>query len=101
MKKDVIKIGCSAFIFNKVMPTSVLLIKRESEPFLNKWSFPGGHLNFGESIDSGIKREILEELGYEIQKIPNLPYNIEEFIKIDRHYIVISGGYILGQRIVQ
>lgn len=33
----------------------------------NKWEIVGGHIEFGESIEEGLLREIKEELGIEIE----------------------------------
>jgi 8-oxo-dGTP diphosphatase len=44
-----------------------LLIKRGSAPLKNQWSIPGGTLELGESIQEGVRRELLEETGIEVR----------------------------------
>jgi 8-oxo-dGTP diphosphatase len=44
-----------------------LLIKRGSEPLKDQWSIPGGTLELGESIQEGVRRELLEETGIEVR----------------------------------
>ena len=44
-----------------------LLIKRGSAPLKDQWSIPGGTLELGESIQEGVRRELLEETGIEVQ----------------------------------
>jgi 8-oxo-dGTP diphosphatase len=44
-----------------------LLIRRGSEPLLGEWSIPGGTLELGESLGSGVARELLEETGLEVR----------------------------------
>src|SRR5258706_449671 len=54
------RVSCYAII---VEQNQVLLVKTSN----NKWYFPGGGLNVGESIPDGLKREAWEELGVEIE----------------------------------
>ena len=70
-------------------------MRREKEPYLNKWTFPGGHLEFGESIHEAIKREIFEETGYKVF-IPsqNFVHN-NEIIGKDIHTLVFSSYCVL------
>ena len=42
---------------------------REKNPFAGLWAFPGGKLEFGETIDAGICREINEELELNVRVI--------------------------------
>jgi 8-oxo-dGTP diphosphatase len=44
-----------------------LLIRRGSEPLLGHWSIPGGTLELGESLQSGVARELQEETGLEVR----------------------------------
>ena len=44
-----------------------LLIRRGCEPLLGEWSIPGGALELGESLESGVARELLEETGVSVR----------------------------------
>jgi 8-oxo-dGTP diphosphatase len=44
-----------------------LLIRRGSEPMKGQWSIPGGTLELGESLESGVVRELQEETGLTVR----------------------------------
>ncbi len=41
----------------------VLLVKRKNDPDAGTWGFPGGRLDYGESLQDGACRELFEETG--------------------------------------
>ena len=55
----------------------VLLIKRNNEPFKDKWALVGGALYNNETIDNGMKREIIEKTGIEDIDLYLDPYKTE------------------------
>ena len=46
---------------------SVLLVKRNIEPFRGYWDIPGGFLEDGEQPEDGVRREVLEEAGLDVR----------------------------------
>jgi len=47
----------------------VLLVRRGQQPLKGKWSLPGGMLELGEPLLSGVAREVREETGLEVEPI--------------------------------
>lgn len=45
-----VNISFNYFYVDSFLMKKILLIKREQEPYFNKWSFPGGHLEYGKKI---------------------------------------------------
>jgi 8-oxo-dGTP diphosphatase len=44
---------------------NILLIKRKNQPFQGKWALPGGFVDYGETVENAVVREVLEETGLE------------------------------------
>jgi len=63
-KKPKVGVGIIVIKDNKV-----LLGKRKNSHGEGSWCFPGGHLEFNESLENCAKREVLEETGIEIKNI--------------------------------
>ncbi|MBT6069357.1 NUDIX hydrolase [Candidatus Peregrinibacteria bacterium] len=55
----------TALIFNE--QGQILLVKRAWHPFQGFWDTPGGFLEGGEHPEVGTKREMMEELGVEVE----------------------------------
>lgn len=68
---------------------SVLLAKRKGSHGQGEYAFPGGHLEFSESIKECARREVFEETGIRIKKIRfNRLANVTSFK--NKHYVDIS-----------
>jgi 8-oxo-dGTP diphosphatase len=46
-----------------------LLIRRGSPPLQDQWSIPGGMLELGETLEQGVRRELAEETGLDVNVI--------------------------------
>jgi ADP-ribose pyrophosphatase YjhB (NUDIX family) len=46
---------------------AALLLRRGNEPRRGKWTFPGGYVDWGETMATAAQRETLEEVGMHIQ----------------------------------
>jgi len=67
----------------------VLLGYRKSSHGTNTWSFPGGHLEFGEEIEDCARREVKEEVGVNIKNLRRGPFTNDIFKKEGKHYITL------------
>jgi len=66
-----------------------LIGKRLNSHGDNTYSFPGGHMEFGESWNETAIRETLEETGLEISNLRLLGITNDIFKKENKHYITI------------
>ena len=67
----------------------VLLGKRKNAHGDGTWAFPGGHLEFNESIEECARREIFEETGITISNLRYGPYTNDIFEKEGKHYVTL------------
>jgi 8-oxo-dGTP diphosphatase len=77
---DVIGVGAGALIFND--EGKLLLSKRGplAKNERGKWEIPGGTIEYGETLSEGLKREVKEELGVDIEVL--------ELIQVCDHILV-------------
>jgi len=73
-KTSSIKIAVDAIVFgySKNDGVAVLLIQRKYEPFKNSWAIPGGFVLENESLEEGVKRELMEETGISVNYLEQL-----------------------------
>ena len=71
-----------------------LLIKRGSAPLEGQWSIPGGTLELGESLQEGVRRELLEETGIEVRVLELIEVFDRIFRdasgKIQYHFVIVD-----------
>ena len=60
---------CVIFGYDLREGLSVLLVQRGIDPFKGRWAFPGGFLKMDEDADTGARRELKEEIGFEASSI--------------------------------
>lgn len=70
----------------------VLLVKRATYPFIGYWTLPGGHVEYGETTEHALKREMKEELGISV-KIKEL-LGVYSDPKRDPRYHTVSAVYL-------
>jgi ADP-ribose pyrophosphatase YjhB (NUDIX family) len=71
----------------------VLLIRRGCEPLKGEWSLPGGLLELGEELTAGVRRELLEETGLEVEPLEIiLPFDriVREGSRVKYHYVIVD-----------
>lgn len=80
------KVGLGVMV---IKDGKVLLGKRKGSHGEGEYSFPGGHLEYMESITQSIIREVSEEAGIEIKNVRFLRlYNEKEYAP--KHYVNIG-----------
>jgi 8-oxo-dGTP diphosphatase len=47
----------------------ILLIRRKNEPFKGYWALPGGFIEYQETAEDAVRREVMEEAGLEVDII--------------------------------
>lgn len=67
----------------------VLLGKRKNAHGEWDWSFPGGPLEYKESVEECAKREVMEEIWITIKNIRMWGYTNDIFEKEGKHYITL------------
>ncbi|HTB97745.1 MAG TPA: NUDIX hydrolase [Terracidiphilus sp.] len=99
---DAPRIGVGGVVVHK---GRVLLIRRGREPMKGHWSLPGGMLELGESLESGVIREVQEETGLlvkVVELIELLDRIYKENDRIRYHYVIadylcqMQGGILLA-----
>jgi len=70
-----------------------LLIRRGSEPLKGEWSIPGGMLELGEDLKDGVRRELREETGLDVEPLECILVfdRIQhEGRRVKYHYVIVD-----------
>jgi 8-oxo-dGTP diphosphatase len=67
----------------------LLLGQRIGSHGAGTWALPGGHLEFGESIEDCARREVHEETGLDIEIVKRGPYTSDVFTDEHKHYVTL------------
>jgi len=83
-----VRVGLGIII---IRDKKVLIGKRRGSHAEGLYSFPGGHLDFGETWDQCALREVEEECGPNLRIVPTLDYFVTNDImpQYNKHYITI------------
>ncbi len=94
------KVGVIAVVWQQ---QQVLLVKRKFPPHAGHWGFPGGKLEWGETMAQGAARELLEETAIHA-KMNNAfaCFDVlakDEHQQLTHHYVMVavSGEYVSGK----
>jgi 8-oxo-dGTP diphosphatase len=80
------QVGVGVLVFRQ---GRVLLGQRLGSHGAQSWAPPGGHLEFGESVDSCARREVMEETGLALGALRPGPYTVDAFPEVGRHYVTL------------
>lgn len=72
-----------------------IFLARSVTKWDGRWIIPGGHLEYGESLQDCVRRETREELGIEIKdiefiQIQEAPPPQDEYYNAEKHFIFIN-----------
>lgn len=67
----------------------VLLGRRLGSHGAGTWALPGGHLEFGESVEHCAAREVMEEAGLHIESLAPGPFTSDVFTSECKHYVTL------------
>lgn len=77
----------------------VLLIRRGGEPLKGAWSIPGGLLELGEEMAEGVRRELKEETGLNVEPLEVLTVFdriTRDGARVRYHYVIVD--YVCRRR---
>jgi 8-oxo-dGTP diphosphatase len=80
------KVGVGVII---IKDNQVLLGQRKNAHGAGSWSFPGGHLEFNETLEACARREVLEETGLHLKNISAATFTNDIFVQEGRHYVTL------------
>ena len=74
----------------------VVLVRRGQAPLLGEWSLPGGALELGERLEDGVRREVREETGLDVEPeeivavFDHISHADDDSSRIRFHYVLVD-----------
>lgn len=97
---ETIRVGCGAVIMQN---DKILLLKRVRAPEAEHWGIPGGKVDWLETLEQAVTREIMEEVGLRLESL-ELLVNVNQ-IDADKGEHWVAPVYLVksftGQAVVQ
>jgi 8-oxo-dGTP diphosphatase len=96
-------IGVAAAVFDDA--GRVLLVQRGQPPRQGQWGLPGGLLDLGERLVDGVRREVWEECGIDIEVVDLVaafePIQHDVDGRVEYHYVVLDywARHVHGQAV--
>jgi len=72
-----------------VQESLILLGRRKGSHGAGTWALPGGHLEFGESVEDCARRELAEETGLRLKLVMPGPYTNDVMPADGKHYVTV------------
>src|SRR5690554_1425892 len=83
-----------ATIATVIRDGNVLLVRRKNPPDAQFWGFPGGKIDFGETIESAAIRELYEETGIQAHAVNTFTavdvFGRDDSGQIQQHFVLIA-----------
>lgn len=83
MEKQYPKVGVGAIVLDK--DDRILLQLRNKSPEAGRWSIPGGRVEFMETVETAIVRELKEELGIDVV--------VEGLLCVTNHIVPVDNAH--------
>ncbi|MEM6659121.1 MAG: NUDIX hydrolase [Pseudomonadota bacterium] len=85
------RIGALAVVLHQ---QQVLLVQRSKQPDKGLWGFPGGHVEWGETVMQAAQRELIEETGVQADPLRYLE-NLDLLLRnakgqVVSHYLLVG-----------
>ncbi|KAJ9644022.1 hypothetical protein H2201_006645 [Coniosporium apollinis] len=91
------RVGVGVFVMNR--EGKFIIGKRKGSHGSGTWALPGGHLDFGESLEACAAREVLEETGLTIGNVRFMTVTNDVMEAEGKHYVTIyMGGMVEGEK---